>query len=620
MIKRALFTLQMLSICAIAFTSCTKSIDEKLEDLKKEQLAFEKKIATIKNDSLRQQAKEFGGMLFWFQEIDLENQRMPKDTAYEENPFLIMDDYPSMTDLANNYLNGIIVEKDGSRGDKTELKIHHPFSLPFATKTNWGSVQFSDKTSMGIIEDRNDSLANRQVVRTNWNGEEGFDIYYPEENPSGVMPVSLTGVVETQMPKNILKFKFAHDETGDTKEQNGIKVKLVSIKGHAVTIEVVNPNKTDPAIDTDKIDLVKVMASDKTKQYLDHSGYSTGPDDLLDYYKSILNKIIENPENVKTLQDQVKKEEDKYEEKHKNTSYHRIYFKGPVEDVVVYVLDYSKVSVLKKQMAWPVYSFKSKERAYNTTEPFEPIFNIPTTSTAYDSSLSKLLGGKPELSENELSAQIKIEQSPMTRMTSAGEKENASFSFKYPAILSTFFIEDFNRYEVPKEIAFFEEKGGKEVFIPKDSIDYNNGSSVASPWIEFQSNRVEFYPAKFPEKARYAKGMIQVKLAQIKKISYPVAQLPAGIRVEGNKVIIDDAVIKNKSFIYAKNKAGKYLQRITSVSFPRANDAKISVDYYYGVPYTLEYYEQTGDKLADYHFEVNLIQEEKKKQEELKSK
>lgn len=73
-------------------------------------------------------------MLFWFQEIDLENERPPKDTVYDENPFLILKDYGSTGDMASNYLDGILVEKDESRGDKIELKLHYPFALPFAQK------------------------------------------------------------------------------------------------------------------------------------------------------------------------------------------------------------------------------------------------------------------------------------------------------------------------------------------------------------------------------------------------------------------------------------------------------------------------------------------------------
>jgi len=619
MIKKSLFTLLILCICTITFSSCTKSIDDKLKDLEKEKLAFEKKVALIKNDSLKQQAQALGGMLFWFQEIDLKNQKMPTDTAYAENPFLILEDYPSLTELGNNYLNGIIIEKSDSGSDKTELKVHYPFAFPFQRKTNWSSVQFSDKTSTAIAEDFNDSIVNRQVDKTNWNNEEGFDIYYPT-GKSQAIPITLNGTIETQLPKNILKFEFAHNETGDTKEQSGIKVKLVSIKGHAVSVEIVNPHKTDPAVDSENAEFFKVLATDKTKKYLDSNGYSNGPDDLITVYQDLLNKIVENPENAKALQLEMEKEQDKNEEKHKNTSYSRVYFSGTVEDVVVYVMDYSKASILKRQIALPVHAFKNKDREYGTTEPFESIFEIPTTATVYDREMTNYLNGKPELQEEDLAKQIKIEQSTMNVTGPSGKtQENLTFTFQYPQTLSSNFVANSQRYEALKEIAFYEKKDGKKIDIPKTSIDYNNGNfeSAEDPWVELRSDAVEFNPAKFPTKAKYAKGVVQVRLAEIKKITIPVTRLTPGIKVIGNKVIIDNTVIKNKSFIYAKDKTGKYLKRITSVTYPRADNQTITVDYYYGTPYTLEYYEQTGEKLVNYQFEVNLKEQEKKKKEGL---
>jgi len=623
MIKNVLFTLLTISLISTIFISCTKSVDEKLEDLKKEKLAFEKKVAAIKNDSLRQQAKKFGGMLFWLQEIDLENERPPKDTVYDENPFVILNDYGSTSDLANNYLDGIIVEKDESRGDKIELKLHYPYALPFAQKASWKSVKFNDNSSTDIIEDENDSLINRQVVRTNWNNEEGFDILYPDEKSYSAKPAFLNGSVEAQVPKAILKFTFASNETGDTKEQNGIKVKLAKVKGHAVSIEVENPNKTDPAVDTEKMDLVTILATDKTKKFLHQSGSSSGSGEMFDFYKKLLNEVVDNPEKVSTLQKDLDEEERKYDEKHKNMSYYSAYFKGTVEEVVVYVMDYSKATIRKKNFSLPVYSFKAEERDYNSTAPYQEVFDIPTFATAYDPAVSKLLSAKMELSAGELPGKIKIDQTSIRSSSSTGDKEKWQVSFEYPEMMSSLFIDNMFRYDGVKETAFFEEKDGKQIAIPKDSIDYNNGEfNGTNPIVDFGSSSVNYDPARLPSKAKYLKGLIQVNLADITRSSYPVNKLPAGITVSGNKVMVNEAMVKDKIFVFAKNAAGKYLKKITSVSFKRGDNPgrEINVDYYYGRPYLIECYTKKGDHLADYKFEVKLTYDEYKKEEKAKSK
>ena len=116
--------------------------------------------------------------------------------------------------------------------------------------------------------------------------------------------------------------------------------------------------------------------------------------------------------------------------------------------------------------------------------------------------------------------------------------------------------------------------------------------------------------------------MIRVNLADITRSSYPVNKLPAGITVSGNKVMVNEAIVKDKIFVFAKNAAGKYLKKITSVSFARGDSfgPKIKTDYYYGRPSLIECYTKKGDHLADYKFEVKLTYDEYKKEEKAKAK
>jgi len=615
MAKNALQFALVSSIFLTSIISCKNSIDDKLADLKKERLSFEKKVATIKNDSLRQKAKQFGGMLFWMQEIELENERPPKDTVYDENPFMILEDYGSAQDLATNYLDGIIVEKDDSRGDKIELKLHYPYALPFAQKTSWTSVKFSDQSLTGIIEDESDSLLKRQVVRTNWNNEEGFDILYPDEKSFLATPISLNGTVEAQVPKGILKFTFKSSEKGDTKEQNGIKVKLAKAEGHAVSIEVINPNKTDPAVNTAKVDPVTILAADETKKFLRQSGSSTGSEEMFAYYKKLLNEIIKDPEKVSTLEKDLDEQERKYEAKHMHTAYYSAYFKGKVDEVVVYVVDYSKVVTLKRNFALPIYSFKAQSSGHI------PVFDMPTFATAYDHAVAKQLIMKPELSAGELNSKIKINQSSMTSSSSDREEEKWRIEFNYPEMLSSAFIDNFDRYKGAKEISFFEDKNGKKLAIPKDSIDYNdyqfNGSN---PLVQFNTYSVNFNPDRLPGKAKYLKAQIQVRLADIAKTSYPINKLPTGITVSGNRVMVDGSLIKDKLLIFPKNTAGKYLKKITSVDFPKGEHfgPSIKADYYYGKPFMLDCYQLKGEHLAHYNFDVKLTYDEYKKEQKQK--
>ncbi|TDQ11426.1 hypothetical protein ATK78_0548 [Pedobacter metabolipauper] len=596
----------------LALFSCSKSVEQKLEDLEKEQLAFEKKIDGIKDTAIRNQAKQFGSMLFWFKKIDIENQKPPTDTSYEENPFVILGDYPTMSGLTNNFLNGILIENNGDMSTKNELKVHYPFTFPFEPKITWNTVQFNNNSNLPVKSEYLEGDQQIQVVKSEYNNDNNVSVYYPEkETLRTIEPTFLSGTIEATIPKAVLQFKFTNNETGDTKEQNGIKVKLVSIKDHMVTVDVTTAGPTDPSVDPDKIDLIKVMATDKTNKFLDHSGSSTGPEDLMDFFQDILEKIMDHPEDVKKLEKEMEKMQKEHEEKNKNQTHYRAFFRGSVEDVVVYIFDYSKATKLKKALKLPAYSFSNSSDG-------RPIANIATTTTVYDRSLDDLLKQKAELTQGELSKEIKIEQKPYSKPNKAGQyEEKAQFSFEYPKLLSTLFMDDFRRYESLTNVSFYEDKGGSKLInIPKDSIDYNNGEGyIENPWVEFQVNRVEYNPAKFPVKPKLARGVIKVMLADIKKTSYAVNKLPAGIKVSGNKLIIDGNLVNtNNSNFYVKDKTGKYLKQITTLTNTKGDGFDVDrtvVTYYYGVPHTIERLEQSDLRTVDHSFEIVLTEEVK---------
>jgi len=600
--KTNLLTLLM---CVLSLCSCSQSLEEKIKALEKEKDAFNKKVATIKNDSLRQSAKEFGSMLFWLKEIDLQNQEAPKDTAYQENPFLVIDDYPSMDILSKSYLNSIIVETNNDVISKRELKIHFPFELPFQQKINWSNVGFSNTNVVPVKEEAEENVDALQVVKTNWNGVPAMDIYYPERiDISSVRPVNLSGHIEALIPRKVLQFKFSAGESGGTKTQDGISVRLKKMNGHVVSVEVTNPHKNDPALNANETPLVKIMAMDETKQYLYQNGSFTGPEDLMDYYDKILNKIIAKPENVKVLEKEVEAEEKKFEEKHKNKGYYTTYYKGTVTDVVVYVLDYSKATKVSQDLNLRAYTFGNLS---NT-----PIAEIPIPVTVYDPAIASLLNQKPELKESELKL-VGIKQQAYEKKTEApAYEEPAKFSFEYPKTLSSLFINDFGRYGELKSLSFFDAKGGKKIELPKDSLDLDNEyfEGPGKPWVEYQVNRIEYNPSKFPVTPKFVTGNIEMRLADVKKSSYTTAQLPQGITIAGNKLIINRSQINDDSRFYVKDKTGKYLKELTTIYHSNGSGfdlSKTDVHYFYGIPQTIERYEPGEGKMVNHTFELELL-------------
>jgi len=602
-------------ICVSALFACSSSpsLEEKLEKLDQEREAFLKKIESIKDDSLRNDAKKFGSMLFFLKRIDLENQEKPKDTVYEENPFQIMDQYPTVAGLTTAYMNSILVENNADYSSKRVLNIHYPFALPFQQDMNWQTVTFANNAQHTISDAYNETLNAIQVVKTNWNNNPGLEITYPENtDPATVEPVGINGTIDAVIPKGVLQFKFSKDETGDTQEKSGVKVKLVNVKGHMVNVEVINSNPVDPAVDPDKIELIKVMARDETGGFLDQSGSSTGSDELLERYNKVLEQMVAEPKDIKKLQKQLEDDDAAYEKKYKNTIFYKTYYRGAVNEIIVYVLDYSKATKVSKQLNLKTYSFKNDVE--NRT-----IEDIPVPTTVYNLALAKQLSEKAEINAADLQKLMVIDQQAYEKSTGTVSYEsNAQLTFRYPQVLSTMFLSDFERYGKLKEIKFMTSKGGSEIKYPKDSVDFDDEyvERAGKPWAEYTVNRIEYNPTKFSSSPKYVTGTVEVNLCDVKKSSFPASQLPSGIRIKGNMLIIDESVADNRSLFYVKDRTGKYLKELSAISYKTVEGAgykRENVHYYYGTPATVERYDKGELKTQDYKFATELVEAKKPK-------
>ncbi|MEJ2880917.1 hypothetical protein [Pedobacter sp. GR22-6] len=602
-------------ICVSALFACSSSpsLEEKLEKLDQEREAFLKKIESIKDDSLRNDAKKFGSMLFFLKRIDLENQEKPKDTVYEENPFQIMDQYPTVAGLTTAYMNSILVENNADYSSKRVLNIHYPFALPFQQDMNWRTVTFANNAQHTISDAYNETLNAIQVVKTNWNNNPGLEITYPENtDPVTSEPIGINGTIDVVVPKNVLQFKFSKDETGDTQEKSGVKVKLVNVKGHMVNVKVINSNPVDPAVDPDKIELIKVMARDETGGFLDQSGSSTGSDELLERYNKVLEQMVAEPKDIKKLQKQLEDDDAAYENKYKNTIFYKTYYRGAVNEIIVYVLDYSKATKVSKQLNLKTYSFKNDVE--NRT-----IEDIPVPTTVYNLALAKQLSEKAEINAADLQKLMVIDQQAYEKSTGTVSYEsNAQLTFRYPQVLSTMFLSDFERYGKLKEIKFMTSKGGSEIKYPKDSVDFDDEyvERAGKPWAEYTVNRIEYNPTKFSSSPKYVTGTVEVNLCNVKKSSFPASQLPSGIRIKGNMLIIDESVADNRSLFYVKDRNGKYLKELCAISYKTVEGAgykRENVHYYYGAPTTVERYDKGELKTKDYKFATELVEAKKPK-------
>ena len=98
-------------------------------------------------------------------------------------------------------------------------------------------------------------------------------------------------------------------------------------------------------------------------------------------------------------------------------------------------------------------------------------------------------------------------------------------------------------------------------------------------------------------------------LATIEKGTLTAGQLPKGLELKDNALIVDQKLFPADSWrFYAKDASGNYLKEILGVSH-RAEEygtALFDVHYFYGQPTTFETYQRTGLNTVEYGFEVKL--------------
>ena len=99
-------------------------------------------------------------------------------------------------------------------------------------------------------------------------------------------------------------------------------------------------------------------------------------------------------------------------------------------------------------------------------------------------------------------------------------------------------------------------------------------------------------------------------IASIDKHTLNAAQLPKGLELKGNALVVDQKLFPADTWrFYAKDDTGNYLKEVLAVSHSAEADgpALFDVHYFYGQPTRIESYSRTDLNPVEYGFEVKLV-------------
>lgn len=588
-------------IClALLMSACSPGEEKREISLEEKTAQFEKSLDAITDPKLKDVVAELGGSLLLLERAQFKLDSKPVVTEYGEDALAVLKHYPTPQALVDTYINGLFVlHKDSSSDYLTDLQPVFPFnfSIPaaflFPHGLEWQSVTLSNKrviafqpewseTDPGIqLSPSSSNLTNPDDLTVTYPFIEGLDV----DIKSQPRPVSLQGKVEVIAPRRLYSFDLTKKDVGQTRTNDNLSVTLLKMGNNYAEIEFNNTAPQAPEIGEAPLNPLIIQARDATGQFLSRSGSINETATQIAFYRRQLAKMQQQKAWSDAFEKQLDEEQRTFE-KQQTHRYSKVYFNGPIDTLEVSLLDFSAVTVTRKDLNLPVRRF-DRHTTQKTIQPLE----LPVL--VYDDQAPSWLKGAT-LTEEQLKKGVIVSQS--VEDPSAARVEFSHLRSFNDELLGT----SFNPGESP--VTFFtEDSSGKRdepIELPAQAYE-----------VDPLRGTITYDLNLFPETPAYAVGSMPLFLATIDKQSIDARQLPKGLELKGNALVVDLKVFPEQDWrFYAKDDSGHYLKEILAVNHDASPEGPglFAVHYFYGKPTRLESYQRTDLATVQYGYEVKL--------------
>lgn len=594
-------TLTSAGVClALLLGACSPGEEKRQVSLEEKTAQFENSLDAITDPKLKDAVAELGGSLLLLERAQLKLDSKPVETEYGDDALAVLKHYPTPQALVDTYIDGLFVlRKDSSSDYLIDLQPVFPFNfnIPaaflFPHGLEWQSVTLNNKrviafqpewseTDPGIqLSPSSSNLTNPDDLTVTYPFIEGLDI----DHKNQPQPVSLQGKLEVIAPRRLYSFDLTKKDVGQTRTNDNLSVTLLKLTHNYAEIEFNNNAPLAPEIGETPLNPLIVQARDATGQFLTRSGSINETASQIAFYQQQLAKM----QQQKTWTDAFGKqldEEQRAFEKQQTHHYSKVYFNGPIETLEVSLLDFSGATVTRKDLNLPVRRFDR----HTTEKTIQPL-SFPVV--VYDDQASTWLKGAA-LTEEQLKKGVNISQS--VDDPSAARVEFSHLKSFNDELLGS----SFNPGDSP--VSFFTEdsrgKRDEPIELPAEAyqVDPLRGT------ITYDLNL-------FPETPAYVVGSMPLFLATVEKKPLDVHQLPKGLELKGNALVVDLKVFPDQDWrFFAKDESGNYLKEILAVNHDASAEGPglFAVHYFYGQPSQLETYQRTDLTTVQYGFEVKL--------------
>jgi effector-binding domain-containing protein len=587
---------------ALLLSACSPSDEKRQVSLEEKTAQFEKSLDAIQDPKLKDAVAELGGSLLLLERAQLKLDSKPVETEYGEDVLAALKHYPTPQALVDTYINGLFVlHKDSSSDYLTDLQPVFPFnfSIPasflFPHGLEWQSVTLSNKrviafqpewseTDPGIqLSPSSSNLSNPDDLTVTYPFIEGLDVDIKHQP----QPVSLQGKVEVIAPRRLYTFELTKKDVGQTRTDDNLSVTLLRLANNYAEIEFNNSAPPAPEVDDTPLNPLIVQAKDTTGQFLSRSGSINETAAQIAFYQQQLAKMQQQKAWSEAFEKQIDEEQRNFE-KQQNHHYTKVYFNGSIDTLDVSILDFSAVTVTRKDLNLPVRRFDS----HTTAKTIQPL-SLPVV--VYDDQAPRWLKGAT-LGEEQLKKSVTVTQS-------VDDPSAARIEFDHPRSFNDELLgTSFSPGESP--VTFFTaDRNGKRdgpIELPSQAYQVDPLHGI----ISYDLNL-------FPETPAYAVGSMPLFLAIVDKQMLNAHPLPKGLELKGNALVVDQKLFPAQDWrFFAQDDTGNYLKEILSVTHDARAEgpALFAVHYFYGQPTRLETYQRTDLTTVQYGFEVKLAQ------------
>ncbi|MEN5094653.1 hypothetical protein ABE458_28605 [Pseudomonas protegens] len=585
---------------ALLISGCSPSDEKKQASLEEKTAQFEQSLDAIQDPKLKDAIADLGGSLLLLERAQLKLDSKPLETEYGDDSLALLKHYPTAQALVDTYVNGLFVLRKSSSSDYlTDLQPVFPFSFnmpaqfPFPHGLEWQSVTLSNKkvipfqpewseTDPGIqLSPSSSNLTNPDDLTITYPFIEGLEV----DNKNQPQPVSLQGKLEVIAPGRVLDFELTRADIGKPRQDGNIRLTLLTLDRNVAEIELSNSAPLPEEANDASLNPLLTQARDSSGQILSRAGSINESAQQIAFYRQQLAEMQKQKGWSEAFEKQLEDEQQVFDQQHTN-HYAKVYFNGLVDRLEVAVLDFSQASVTRKDLDLPVHRFDR-----NTTD--RNIQPLPMPVVVYDDQATHYLKGA-QLDEESLKKSVTISQS-------VEDASAARIEFSHPRTFNDELLgSEFSTSNTPLTFFTQNEKGqrGEPIELPDEAFDIDPLRSV----ITYDLNL-------FPETPAYAVGSIPLFLATIEKSSINAQQLPKGLELKGNALIVDQKLFPADAWrFYAKDASGQYLKEILASSHSASADgpALFDVHYFYGQPSQLESYTRSELDTVEYGFEVKL--------------